>query len=470
MKILAAILLAAPFVAGAQSADIPATPAGRQLTAWLVAFKSADRETLRRFYDANAPTLTGRVDPVLGLAERVGGFDYRKTEASSLTSLTGLVQEHSSDQIARVVIEVDVAAPHHITRLDLAAIPRPPDLALPRMNDAELASVLRARLNELAAADKFSGAVLIAKDGVVRYSGAVGFADREKRIPNSVDTRFRNGSMNKMFTAVAVLQLVQQGKIDLNAPLGRYLTDYPNKDVAARVTIHHLLTHTGGTGDIFGPQFTEHRLDLRAVPDFINLFGNRGLGFDPGSQWAYSNYGFVLLGAVIEKVSGVSYYTYVRDHVYLPAGMLATGSEPETETVPGRSIGYMKRGGATWLPNTETLPWRGMPAGGGYTTVGDLLRFANALNNHTLLNSRLTDLLTTGKVHSTGNEMYAYGFFDRTVDGARRFGHSGGAPGMNGDLAIFPRPGYVVAVLSNFDPPAANAVSDFITNRLALAP
>src|SRR5580765_1524547 len=91
MKILAAILLAAPLTAGAQSADIPATPAGRQLTAWLVAFKSADRETLRRFYEANAPTLTGRVDPVLGLAERVGGFDYRKTEASTVTSLTGLV-------------------------------------------------------------------------------------------------------------------------------------------------------------------------------------------------------------------------------------------------------------------------------------------------------------------------------------------------------------------------------------------
>jgi D-alanyl-D-alanine carboxypeptidase len=469
MKMLAAILLSVPLAIGAQDAAIPATPPGRQLTAWLTAFKSANRETLRRFYDTNAPALSDRVDPILGLAERVGSFDYRKTEASSVTSLTALMQEHSSDQIARVVIEVDDAPPHHITRLDLAAIPRPPDLALPRMSDAELSGVLRAKLDELAAADMFSGAVIVAKHGVPIYSGAVGWADREKRIPNSVDTRFRIGSMNKMFTAVAVLQLVQQGKIDLNAPMGRYLTDYPNKDVAARVTIHHLLTHTGGTGDIFGPEFAEHRLELRAVPDFVKLFGPRGLQFDPGSQFSYSNYGFVLLGAVIEKVSGVSYYDYVRDHVYQPAGMIATGSEPETEIVPGRSVGYMRSSGAL-RPNTETLPWRGMPAGGGYSTVGDLLRFANALNNHTLLNPQLTKLLTTGKVSAGPGEMYAYGFFERTADGARRFGHSGGAPGMNGDLAIFPQSGYVVAVLSNLSPPAANSVSDFIVNRLALLP
>ena len=109
-------------------------------------------------------------------------------------------------------------------------------------------------------------------------------ADREKKIPNTLDTKFRIGSMNKMLTATAVLQLVQAGKINLSDPLGKYLPDYPNKDLASKVTIHHLLTHTGGTGDFFGPEFDKHRLELRTLQDYLRLYGERGLAFDPTSR------------------------------------------------------------------------------------------------------------------------------------------------------------------------------------------
>src|SRR5690349_9914535 len=115
------------------------------------------------------------------------------------------------------------------------------------------------------------------------------------------------GSMNKMFTATAILQLVQAGKIKLDDPLGKYLPDYPNKDVATKVTIHHLLTHTGGTGDIFGPEYQAHRLELKTLQDYVKLYGSRGLAFEPGSKWEYSNYGFILLGVIIERISGVDY-------------------------------------------------------------------------------------------------------------------------------------------------------------------
>lgn len=114
--------------------------------------------------------------------------------------------------------------------------------------------------------------------------------------------------MNKMFTAVAILQLVQAGKIKLTDPVGKYLTDYPNQDAASKVTIHHLLTHTGGTGDIFGPEFDSHRLDLKTLNDYVSLYGKRAPAFvEPGSKWAYSNYGILLAGVVIERVSGKSY-------------------------------------------------------------------------------------------------------------------------------------------------------------------
>jgi CubicO group peptidase (beta-lactamase class C family) len=201
------------------------------------------------------------------------------------------------------------------------------------------------------------------------------------------------------------------------------------------------------------------------LQDYVNLYGNRAPEFEPGSRWEYSNYGFILLGAIIEKVSGQSYCDYVREHVYLRAGMNSTGSEPEDKAVSDRSVGYTKMGSAAWAPNTDTLPYRGSSAGGGYSTVEDLLRFADSLQGHKLLDALYTEMLTSGKP-GTPDRSYAYGFEDRMVNGARCFGHGGGAPGMNGDLKICPATGYVIAVLANLDPPAASRVSDFIANRL----
>ena len=171
-------------------------------------------------------------------------------------------------------------------------------------------------------------------------------ADRERKVPNTLTTRFRIGSMNKMFTAVAILQLAQAGKLKLDDPFGKYLTDYPNKELASKVTLHQLLTHTGGTGDIFGPDFDTHRTELKTLQDYVKLYGNRGPEFPPGSKWVYSNYGFILLGLVVEKVSGQNYYDYVNTHIYDVAGMNNSGSEPEDKMVTNRSVGYTKPPGS----------------------------------------------------------------------------------------------------------------------------
>ena len=342
------------------------------------------------------------------------------------------------------------------------------NLVLHRMTEADALKAVSARADKLASEDEFSGAVLIAKDGRVLFSHAYGLADRNRRIPNTIRTRFRIGSMNKMFTAVATLQLVEAGKIKLTAPLATYLPDYPNREVATKVTIHQLLTHTGGTGDIFGPDFDAHRNELRTLADYVKLYGRRGLEFEPGSQWAYSNYGFILLGAVIEKVTGHSYYDYVQQHIYAPARMTKTGSLPEDHPVEDRSVGYTKPAGTNaWVPNTDTLPYRGTSAGGGYSTVEDLARFAHALLSHQLLSPDSTKLLITGKVKAGPGARYAYGFEDaRDADGRGWVGHGGGAPGMNGDLKIYPKTGYVVAVLANIDPPAAQRISEYLDPRL----
>lgn len=333
--------------------------------------------------------------------------------------------------------------------------------------DSAFVAALRAQLAAATQAGQFSGAVLVTRDGQTLFEGAYGLADRERSVPNTPQTQFRVGSMYKMLTAVATLQFVQAGTLRLDVPLGTYLPDYPNADVAAKVTPHHLLTHTGGTGDIFGPLFMEHRLELRTTGDYLRLYGTRGLQFAPGTQHVYSNYGFILLGALTERLSGKSYDDHVAAAVLAPAGMTATGTAPEDSPVPGRAVGYMRQGGPSGplVSNAPTLPYRGTSAGGGYSTVGDFARFAVAVRDRQLLDATHTALLYTGKV-PVGTFQYAYGFMDRYVGGRRWVGHGGGAAGMNGELAFEPNGGYVVVVLSNFDPPAAGQVANFILSTL----
>lgn len=467
IPIAAALLL---FIAPACLAQtqFPDTPAGNQAKGWLEVFNAGDAEKHKEFLRKNAPTRLERADREMGLRQQTGGFDIKKIEESTPAKIVVLLQERVSDQFARLTVEVDATEQHQITRLALQGIARPAEFALPHLSESELTAALRKKMDEMAAGDLFSGAVLVARNGKPLFSQAYGLADREKKTPNTLKTRFRLGSMNKMFTAVATLQLVQSGKLDLKAPFGNYLTDYPNKDVASKVTVEQLLMHTGGTGDIFGPEFDKNRLELKTLQDYVKLYGNRALEFEPGSRWQYSNYGFLLLGVLIEKVSGQSYYDYVNEHIFKPAGMTATASEPEDQTVADRSVGYTRFSGPALRPNTETLPYRGTSAGGGYSTVEDLFKFATALQTHKLLNAQHTEMLTTGKTDTPGGGKYAYGFQDATVGGTRCFGHGGGAPGMNGELKICSGPGYVIAVLANMDPPAATRVADFITNRLPL--
>jgi D-alanyl-D-alanine carboxypeptidase len=331
-------------------------------------------------------------------------------------------------------------------------------------------AALRMKLEAEARADRFAGAALLARleNGKPRvlFRGAYGLADREKAIANTIDTRFRIGSMNKMFTATAILQLVQAGKIGLTDPVGRYIPDYPNEAIAREVTIHHLLTHTGGTGDIFGPEYNSHVDRMTTHDDWIRLYGKRGPLFKPGTRYAYSNYGMVILGVVIERVSRKSYYDFISENIYRPAGMMHSGMPPESIPADVRAVGYSRRERSMrWTPRS-ILGNRGTAAGGGYSTVGDLLKFAAALTSHRLLNVEYTNLLITGKVETGSGFRYAYGFGDGRQNGLGSVGHSGGAPGMNGDLRIYPSTGYVLVVLSNLDPPAASAISAFMHDRV----
>ena len=233
------------------------------------------------------------------------------------------------------------------------------------------------------------------------------------------------------------------------------------------MTPHHLLTHTGGTGDIFGPQFIANRTELRNTSDYLGLYGTRGLQFTPGAQHVYSNYGFMLLGALVERVSGKSYDDHVAARVLAPAGMTATGTAPEDSLVPGRAVGYMRQ--AVRRARVERAD-AAVPrhAGGGRVLHRRGLR---ALRRRGA-GAPTARLDAHGAARHREGAPSRRGFSTRTASwtassGGRRFvGHGGGAAGMNGDLAFEPNGGYVVVVLSNLDPPAATQAMSFILGRL----
>ena len=332
-----------------------------------------------------------------------------------------------------------------------------------RTTEAEALAELERLLERASDADEFSGTVTIARCGVQIFERAYNRADRERGEVNTLATSFNLGSINKMMTAVTVMRLVQDDRLRLTDTVGKHIPDYPNREIADNVTIHHLLTHTGGTGDIFEDDWEQYRLTLKTHDDYVKRFGARGPTHAPGARFQYSNYGFVLLGAIIERVTGRSYYDAVAELVYAPAHMTSTSSPLWDERVG--AIGYTRWGGGDLTPNVDILPYRGTSAGGGFSTTRDLLAFGNALQKHELLDPEHTRIMTTAKVRVGFGGKYGYGIGEMMIDGVRCIGHNGGFPGVNGELLMC-ESGYTIAMLANFDPPTASRFALRLARRL----
>lgn len=442
---------------------------------WMGLFNYADPQKLTDFIQAHygAEVLHGRApgeitEGQLRIRQGGGAIELAAVEKSSPTELIATFKSNGTlPQYLRVAWTMDATDPTHLAASRLMPAEAPASARSAAHSLPELTKDLEAKLDELTRRDEFSGAALIAKDGKPVWQKAYGMADREKQIPVKLETRFRIGSINKMFTSVAIAQLVEAGKLKFTDTIAGVLPEDPNKEVAGKITIEQLLTHTSGLGDIFTPKFDQIKDNLHELHDYLPLLASTSLLFEPGKSWSYSNAGFVVLGLIIEKVSGESYYDYVQHHIYDKAGMNASGDIPKTKRDGAVAVGYMKKGGKL-QPNWDTLPWRGMSAGGGDSTVGDLLKFADALKLNVLLSPAMTETVTTGKVQTMPGSptKYAYGFEDNRANGRRVVGHGGGAPGMNGDLGIIWDSGYTVIALSNLDPPAAESIARYAIQQL----
>jgi CubicO group peptidase (beta-lactamase class C family) len=298
----------------------------------------------------------------------------------------------------------------------------------------------------------FSGTVLLAKDGVPIFKGAYGVANKDFNVPNRIDTKFNLGSMNKMFTAVAIAQLVERGKLSFDDPLSKFLPDFPDKAAAEKIKIKHLLTHTAGLGGYFSKQWNESsRAIYRTVDDMMKrVAADEKLLFEPGTKWQYSNTGMLVLGKVIEVASGQSYYDYVRENIAKPAGMINTDCYELDKVNTNLAVGYDKQfteNGVFFTNNIFAHVLRGGPQGGGYSTVEDLLKFDLALRSNKLVGAEYVKQLLSPKPELNSPD-YGYGFQVDTE--SKVAGHGGGFIGINSNLDMFLGTGWTAIVMSNY--------------------
>ncbi len=302
------------------------------------------------------------------------------------------------------------------------------------------------------AADEFSGSVLVARDGEVLLDRGYGFANREWSIPNDGDTKFRLGSLSKQFTAVAIMILNERGLVDLDAPVKTYLADAPATWDA--VTVRHLLTHTSGVPSFTSFDDYEASKTLPATIDsLIARFRDRPLEFQPGEGWDYSNSGYVLLTAVVEKASGKSYAAFVAETLLQPLGMSDSGYDSHAAILPRRASGYAPT--ARGIVNADYLDMS-IPQGAGalYSTTRDLLKWEQGLFGGRLLRPESLTLLTTPV-----RNQYAFGLMVTEAGGDTTVSHSGGIEGFNTHMAYDPARRMTVIVLGNLNGPGPDQVA-----------
>jgi D-alanyl-D-alanine carboxypeptidase len=317
--------------------------------------------------------------------------------------------------------------------------------------DAALVTEVDRIVDERVAQGLFSGVVVLARDGQPLLVRAEGLADRERQRANDPATRFDIASLGKMLTAVAIAQLVERGELAFEQPIGRYLPDFPHREIAERVTIEHLLTHRSGIPDLPEDLFRSPPAELRG---YLPFFRDAALEFAPGTKRSYSNSGFVLLGLVIEQVSGRSYEDHLREHVLARAGMRdVVFRRADARDVPA-AIGYTRASPTDpWTPATP--PTAAGPHGGALATASDLVAFLHALRRGELVSPDTARRITTAE----SEESSPYGFGELVFARDRLVGHSGGDTGAPADAYTYWESGYTIVVLSNLAPPASHEVA-----------
>jgi CubicO group peptidase (beta-lactamase class C family) len=478
----AALALTASFcvasaIAGPK-ATLPDTPEGKLGAALIEHVNTDSPEQIRSW----APTIlspdmdaTEQAAFATSLAEAIrdsGGVEL--TDAHDQHGMFILtVKARRGGRLAVFVLGSDASHPGRFAHAEMVPMDDPSlyaDWPKAAVSRGELKRLVHATLDKLVSANDFSGCVTVVDGSETVIDECRGLAERRFGVRIDHQTKFHIGSMDKMFTAVAIAQLVEAGKLSWNDTLAQRVPEYPDHEAAKNITVWQLLHHTAGLGDFFVPEFFRQREKFVNPADYLDLIARQPKVSDAGKDWNYSNAGYVLLGRIVENVSRESYFDYVQRHVFAPAGMDASGFDNLDDVTPKLAVGYFHEGlfSSEWKADWMKVPLKGGPAGGGYSNNTDLLRFARALRGGKLVKSATLAKMFADEVPA-GPGGYAAGFGDRLSHDRHIRGHAGGIEGTDANLAMVWESNADVVLTSNEGPGQAWLFAERIADLLAAA-
>ncbi|HEX6911184.1 MAG TPA: serine hydrolase domain-containing protein [Longimicrobium sp.] len=468
----------------AVASNAPAASAAARLgSALLDAVNGADDGAAARWLDATRSANAQQPrDEMLGylrgLREQGGGVTLGTSRVTAQGNWVAELWARTADAGVEVAVFPD---PADSTRLMRIAINRPlrqgarfRPFPRERMDDARMVDLIETELRRLEAADQFSGVVLVARGDDVLLHGTYGLENPVTRARMTTRSRFHLASQGKMFTSVAVAQLVEQGRISLDQAVGELLPGHPWTAQARAVTLRQLLSHTGGLGMLFDrPNYVEGRI-FGTATERLAIFAAEPLLFAPGERYSYSNEGFETLAAIVEAQTGRPFNQYVAENVLRRAGMRTALPDAPADSVTDRALPSPHRADDLFGIHPRTTAsrgWNAGGAGGGHASAEDMFRFSRALVGGRLVSRAMVDTLTAGRADMGGGSGYGYGFMQRQVNGRAVFGHSGGGPrgvAICNDLDVFADGSYTVVVMSNYDAPFCGTLKAAITEMLAV--
>ncbi len=465
-----------PAPAFKDTTTLPDGPVGARIKSLIATLNSGSAERFQRFLEEECEP---RFRDMVPLEEHVavafrfhrdtGGVDFHSVrtftpERPGATAV--IVRDRLLGNWWALSFRFGEAPRSLVAGLGFGSAAPPASVVEPPLAEGQAVEEIRALLARVKAKDWYSGTVLVAKGANVLLTDFAGEASKAFHVPNNIDTKFNLGSMNKMFTSVAVARLVEAGKLSFDDPIGKWVDEtWLPKDVTDKITVRHLITHTSGLGSYFNDVYQKSsRALFRKLDDYKPLIKDDKPAFTPGDRFQYSNTGMFLLGVIIEKVTGEDYFDHIRKAVYAPAGMTDSDCYEMDYPVENLAIGYSPDPASPykWQNNLYKHVLKGGPAGGGFSTVKDLHRFALALLSGKLVSPKTRDLMWT----DFQGARYGYGFQVVQGPGGKAVGHSGGFPGINSRLDIHVDSGYIVAAMCNYDS-GAGALTDKIGSILA---
>lgn len=416
------------------------------------------------------------INHILKISEQSGGFEIVETSSPKENQLQLLIRSRRGGKMAWLKVIFGKKDKEKLRGFELNLVPSKTEMRIKewknlKLSEPEAISQIRENAEQLAKLDKLSGVLLVANGDKILLHQSYGLMSQSTRKSNRKNTLFPAASMSKMFTAIAIAQLIEQGKISLEDTIEKVLPNYPNKEAAKRIKIWHLLSHQSGLGNFFNDEYKQNPKQYVRPVDYFPLFADKALFFEPGTKWSYSNAGMVVLGAVVEKISKKRFEDYLRENIFIPAGMKNTFYNP-LEAPENRIASLHSRFGnndplAIEPRKEQSNHAIASPAGSVFTTAENMLLFVRALQKGKLIKKETLTEFTTRNSPTPPSGKYAFGFESKHYNGKIGYGHSGGAPGVNTNTITFGDGDYTVVILTNYDPGFAQVLARDIAALLA---